>query len=75
MKLVDALLIRFEKFSDRLQVCNCNAPLDVHHNTYERRGQERPSDLIALCRPCHEKHHDILGHVNADVIYVPEDES
>jgi hypothetical protein len=28
--------------------------LDVHHLTYERLGRELPSDLKAVCRPCHE---------------------
>ena len=29
--------------------------LDVHHNTYERLGHERDTDLITLCRACHEE--------------------
>lgn len=32
-------------------------PIDVHHKTYERLGDERMSDLEVLCRPCHEKRH------------------
>lgn len=28
--------------------------LEVHHRTYERRGRERDSDLVALCWACHE---------------------
>jgi 5-methylcytosine-specific restriction endonuclease McrA len=28
-------------------------PLDVHHLTYERFGNERDSDLLVVCRPCH----------------------
>jgi restriction endonuclease Mrr len=31
--------------------------LDVHHRYYERRGAELPSDLIVLCRTCHQLHH------------------
>lgn len=31
--------------------------LDAHHKTYDRLGFERPSDLIALCRACHEQEH------------------
>ena len=27
---------------------------DIHHLTYERIGQERISDLMGVCRPCHE---------------------
>jgi hypothetical protein len=34
-------------------------PVDVHHNTYDRRGDEAPEDLIVLCRECHARHH---GH-------------
>ena len=42
------------------QLCKRNdATLDVHHNTYERRGSELASDLLVVCRSCHEKHHDI----------------
>jgi hypothetical protein len=32
---------------------------DVHHITYERRGREKPSDLMALCRDCHRAVHGI----------------
>jgi 5-methylcytosine-specific restriction endonuclease McrA len=38
----------------------CGKPsgsLHVHHNTYERLGNERPEDLIALCPPCHNGYH------------------
>ena len=42
----------------RCQVCNATGvPLDVHHRTYERRGEEHYKDLIALCRDCHELFH------------------
>ena len=32
-------------------------PLQVHHLTYERLGEERLSDVITLCRRCHEMQH------------------
>lgn len=32
-------------------------PLDIHHITYERFGNEQMSDLEVLCRSCHEKQH------------------
>ena len=43
----------------RCQVCNSpNQPLDVHHRTYARRGQEYFPDLIVLCRECHGIFHE-----------------
>lgn len=41
----------------RCQLCNSDGTLDVHHRTYENRGNEPLSDLIVLCRPCHERFH------------------
>jgi hypothetical protein len=38
------------KFSD-------DAPIHIHHLTYERLGHERLTDLIPLCAPCHERWH------------------
>lgn len=33
----------------------CHAPANqVHHVTYERLYHERLSDLLDVCRPCHE---------------------
>ena len=43
----------------RCQVCSHSGqPIDVHHRTYERRGEEYYRDLIALCRSCHELFHN-----------------
>ena len=41
----------------RCQLCNGNGALDVHHRTYERRGEEYANDLIVLCRNCHSIFH------------------
>lgn len=41
----------------RCQLCNSGGMLDVHHRTYERRGEELSSDVIVLCRACHSKFH------------------
>lgn len=41
----------------RCQVCNGKGLIDIHHRTYERRGNERYTDLIALCRDCHDLFH------------------
>jgi 5-methylcytosine-specific restriction endonuclease McrA len=44
----------------RCELCGSRGLIDVHHKTYERYGDELLSDLIALCRPCHQKFHDIF---------------
>ena len=36
------------------QVCGKEAS-DVHHLTYDRFGHEDMSDLVSLCRDCHDK--------------------
>jgi hypothetical protein len=41
----------------RCQLCNAAAPLEIHHRTYDRRGDEPDYDLIALCGECHGDHH------------------
>ncbi len=44
-------------------LCNKDAT-QVHHNTYERfGGKERLSDLVSLCKRCHEQHHGRVIHV------------
>lgn len=42
----------------------CGAPLpnrndaNIHHDNYGNIGHEKESDLMLLCRPCHERVHD-----------------
>jgi hypothetical protein len=37
----------------------CNEPaIDVHHNAYANLGEEKPRDVVALCRRCHYDHHE-----------------
>lgn len=48
------------RFSYACALCGFKGKLDVHHRTYERLGGELPEDLVALCRKCHQKHHDIM---------------
>jgi hypothetical protein len=54
-----------ESVGYRCQICNASGlTLDVHHRTYERRGQEYYKDLITLCRDCHSifhKSHKLAG--------------
>jgi 5-methylcytosine-specific restriction endonuclease McrA len=45
----------------RCQVCKASdTRLDVHHNTYDRYGDESAFDLVALCGRCHERFHGIV---------------
>lgn len=43
----------------KCQLCAATERLDVHHNTYERLGGEKPTDMVVLCRDCHKTHHGI----------------
>lgn len=38
--------------------CLTNPAIDVHHTTYAHFGNEFAFELIALCRPCHERWHE-----------------
>ena len=49
------------RFENRCQACNRHkneVQLEVHHRTYERRGNEKPTDLTVLCQECHQMVHD-----------------
>ena len=38
----------------KCQLCGATKiKLNTHHNTYENRGNELPSDLLVLCEECH----------------------
>ncbi len=41
----------------RCQVCNSPDGLQVHHRTYENKGEEKPEDLTVLCEKCHSIYH------------------
>jgi len=44
-----------ERAGHRCQVCGTDqAPLEVHHNSYEHLFDEDPEDLCVLCDECHE---------------------
>jgi len=42
--------------------CTCclkpGIPLDLHHRTYKRLGNEKLMDFMAVCRACHNAIHD-----------------
>ena len=49
----------------RCQMCSSHdATLDVHHNSYQNYGDERPEDLVVLCRSCHQKSHGVMEDVS-----------
>lgn len=46
------------------EACGAQGSTDTHHRSYERLGEERLSDLVALCRDCHR---DVLGQAELRV--------
>lgn len=55
-------LIRQRLFTERgkkCERCSSNKILQIHHLTYERIFKEEMSDLLILCKKCHEKEHRI----------------
>lgn len=54
-------LHKLKRAGFRCELCHCDGKLNVHHKTYERRGDESDTDLIVLCSNCHAKFHDKLA--------------
>lgn len=51
--------LAIQRAGGRCCVCNDHdGRLEVHHNTYENRGEERPEDLVVLCDACHTLYHE-----------------
>ena len=50
----------------RCQICYSDGELHAHHRTYQRLGEEWPTDLTVLCSDCHRLVHGRLP--------TPEDE-
>jgi len=46
-----------ERANHTCQKCGKRRATEVHHLTYIRVFQELPSDLVALCKPCHAEIH------------------
>jgi 5-methylcytosine-specific restriction endonuclease McrA len=58
-----ARLGELEAAGYRCRLCNTpggEVPLEAHHRTYDRLGNERIGDLTALCRDCHRVVTDLL---------------
>jgi len=52
-------------------ICLVNAgPLEVHHRTYARIGNENAkTDLVAVCRCCHREEHGIKREIAHQTTY------
>lgn len=50
---------KLDQAEPQCEKCGGTRDLQVHHIRYDRRGAEdlEMSDLIVLCRPCHQKEH------------------
>lgn len=46
-----------QRAGHKCQLCSSSSSLHVHHNTYERLGNESPTDLTVLCELCHNVFH------------------
>jgi hypothetical protein len=51
-------MLRYKRTCER---CKIAPATEVHHLTYERRGREKPADLMALCADCHRILHGLEG--------------
>ena len=52
-----------KRCGQRCEKCERIVPLEVHHIIYDRRYFEHLDDLIALCRPCHQRRHGYLSEL------------
>lgn len=56
---------KYKKY--KCEICGDFENLELHHISYNRLFCERESDLITLCRTCHQKEHDYLEQKKRDV--------
>lgn len=49
-----------KRADNHCQLCNSVYDLNAHHNSYERIGRERKSDVVVLCMRCHKHYHGIM---------------
>jgi hypothetical protein len=45
----------------KCRLCSGEQPLEAHHRDYDNLGDERDSDLVALCGECHREVTCFLG--------------
>jgi hypothetical protein len=49
-------------------------PIQVHHRSYKHLGEERPGELVVLCKLCHEmKHKEPDANWIVNMLVGPED--
>ncbi len=53
---------RFKKDNYCCFSCKQSLPLELHHITYKRLGNEHLNDVRSLCRDCHQAIHDKYGY-------------
>lgn len=53
-------------YDGKCMICGRPFDLEVHHMTYNRLPNERYSDLITVCRNCHEKIESKKRHPGSD---------
>lgn len=57
--------LTLQRDSYTCQLCNSqHIPLEIHHISYKEFGNESLSDLVTLCRPCHQSIHDKYGYTH-----------
>jgi 5-methylcytosine-specific restriction endonuclease McrA len=56
-----------ERADWRCEDCNAELATHAHHHTYERVGEERLSDLEALCPSCHDGRHGTFDKETRDL--------
>lgn len=49
----------FRRYSRKCKACGSNKSIQCHHMSYKHMGREPDSDLIALCRSCHNGIHRV----------------
>jgi hypothetical protein len=62
----------FKKWVKQKQCFCCSAravPLQVHHITYERIGDELPKDVVTVCDKCHEVIHELADRGVAKLMH------
>ena len=60
--------VALKRAGSRCQVCSSTKLLEVHHNTYENLGHEKPEDLCVLCDECHELYSKKIASQREEIV-------